>query len=107
TLPQLPIEVWENVVNHPWDDQRALKRCGLVCRAWYPPRRFHLHRRITIWSAKGVKAYATVLKQTPELSKWAHDMTIRGNRLVAYLSALSTAAILLAPKLPRLEQLTI
>ncbi|KZS99518.1 uncharacterized protein LAESUDRAFT_618057, partial [Laetiporus sulphureus 93-53] len=50
----LPIEVWENGINHLWDDQRALRRCSLVCRAWYPPCRFHLRRDIRIRTVKGV-----------------------------------------------------
>ncbi|KZT08111.1 uncharacterized protein LAESUDRAFT_75822 [Laetiporus sulphureus 93-53] len=106
TLPQLPIEVWENVIDHLWDDRDALKACIFVCRAWYSPSRFHLHRQIEIQSVKGVKAYVKELKQTPELSKRAHNMTIDGI-WGSDLSSLSTAAILLARKLPRLERLTI
>ncbi|KZT08302.1 uncharacterized protein LAESUDRAFT_676281, partial [Laetiporus sulphureus 93-53] len=104
TLPQLPIEVWENAINHLWDDQNTLRKCSLVCRAWYHPIRFHLHRQIEIRSVKGVKAYAKMLKQMPELSNRTHDMNI-----ISYmdLSALSIAAILLARKLPRLEWLRI
>ncbi|KZT01610.1 uncharacterized protein LAESUDRAFT_456163 [Laetiporus sulphureus 93-53] len=49
-----------------------------------------------------------MLKQTPELSKWAHNMSIGDAwEKASDLSALSTAAIMLARKLPRLEQLTI
>ncbi|KZT00701.1 uncharacterized protein LAESUDRAFT_612207, partial [Laetiporus sulphureus 93-53] len=106
TLPQLPVWVWENVIDHLWDDQWTLRKCRLVCRAWYPPCRFHLRTDITIYSVKGVKAYVKELKQAPELSKWPHDMTILGH-LRTDLSALSLAAILLARKLPRLETLTI
>ncbi|KZT01633.1 uncharacterized protein LAESUDRAFT_457146 [Laetiporus sulphureus 93-53] len=106
TVPQLPIEVWENVIDYLWDDDSTLRRCVLVCRAWYPPSRFHFYTRITIRSVRGVKAYAKMLKQTPELSERAHDMTIVGD-WGTDRSALSTAAILLARKLPRLEQLHI
>ncbi|KZT04982.1 uncharacterized protein LAESUDRAFT_813848 [Laetiporus sulphureus 93-53] len=107
-LPQLPVEVWENVINHLWDDQYALAQCSLVCRAWYPPCRFHLHRKIMINTVRGVKAYAKELKQTPELSKRAHDMFIGDfpHRIID-LSTLWPAAILLARKLPELERLRI
>ncbi|KZT08114.1 uncharacterized protein LAESUDRAFT_609320, partial [Laetiporus sulphureus 93-53] len=105
-LPQLPIEVWENVINHLWDDQNTLKECRLVCRAWLPPSRFHLRRWVMIRTVNGVKAYAKVLKQTPELSKRPHNMTIEGS-LRGVLSSLSMAAILLARKLPQLATLTI
>ncbi|KZS99554.1 uncharacterized protein LAESUDRAFT_616257, partial [Laetiporus sulphureus 93-53] len=67
--PQLPIEVWENVIDHLWDKQWTLLECHLVCRAWYPRSRFHLHRSIWFVSSKGVKAYAKALNQTPELSE--------------------------------------
>ncbi|KZS99649.1 uncharacterized protein LAESUDRAFT_606320, partial [Laetiporus sulphureus 93-53] len=108
-LPQLPIEVWENVIDHLWDDQGALQECNRVCRAWYPLSRFHLHRQITIRNVKGVKAYVKALKQTPELSERAHYMDIwREWRIeTSAPSSLSLAAILLARKLPRLEKLTI
>ncbi|KZT08160.1 uncharacterized protein LAESUDRAFT_78696 [Laetiporus sulphureus 93-53] len=112
-LPQLPIEVWENVIDHLWNDQWTLRRCRLVCRAWYSPSRFHLDQWVDINNGvQGVKAYARMLKQTPELSKRAREMSILGsmyageNRLVD-LSALSMAAILLARKLPRLDLLKI
>ncbi|KZT04931.1 uncharacterized protein LAESUDRAFT_760673 [Laetiporus sulphureus 93-53] len=76
-LPQLPIEVWENVINHLWDAQRTLRRCTInVCRAWYPPSRFHLRVQIKIKSVEDVKAYAKMLKQTPKWSGRAHDMTM-------------------------------
>ncbi|KZT07320.1 uncharacterized protein LAESUDRAFT_812305 [Laetiporus sulphureus 93-53] len=104
---ELPIEVWENVINHLWDDQRALRRCMLVCRAWYPPSLFHLRRLIRIKTVKTVMAYAKKLKRRPELSKRPYDMTIVGKYQETDLSALSTAAIMLARKLPRLERLTI
>ncbi|KZT04993.1 uncharacterized protein LAESUDRAFT_250027 [Laetiporus sulphureus 93-53] len=105
-LPQLLIEVWENVINHLWDNEWALWMCRLVCRAWYPPSRFHLHSQIRIQSVKGVKAYVKILKQTPELSKRPHNMHISGSEK-SDLSALSLAAILLARKLPRIERLSI
>ncbi|KZT01626.1 uncharacterized protein LAESUDRAFT_457006 [Laetiporus sulphureus 93-53] len=56
TLPQLPIEVWENVIDHLWNHRFALRPCSLVCRAWNPPSCFHLHRPIEIYSVKGVMA---------------------------------------------------
>ncbi|KZT08065.1 uncharacterized protein LAESUDRAFT_615278, partial [Laetiporus sulphureus 93-53] len=105
-LPQLPIEVWENVINHLWNAQRALRECSLTCRAWYPPSHFHLIGWVEIRSVQGVKAYAKMLKQTPEVSERAHDMNIWGGGW-SDLSALSMAAMLLARKLPRLERLTI
>ncbi|KZT00705.1 uncharacterized protein LAESUDRAFT_529290 [Laetiporus sulphureus 93-53] len=108
TVPQLPMEVCENVIDHLWDDQRALRQCTRVCRAWYPPSRVHLHRQITISSVEDVQAYAKKLKQTPELSKRPHNMAMMGGGdWRSDLSVLSTAAILLAPKLPRMETLEI
>ncbi|KZT01631.1 uncharacterized protein LAESUDRAFT_611880, partial [Laetiporus sulphureus 93-53] len=106
TLPQLPVEVWENVIDHLWADQWALWECRLVCRAWYPPSRFYLLKYITMRSVKGVKAYAKELKQTPELSKRRHHMTISGNQRTD-MSVLWPAATMLARKLPRLETLDI
>ncbi|KZT00200.1 uncharacterized protein LAESUDRAFT_614766, partial [Laetiporus sulphureus 93-53] len=104
-LPQLPIEVWENVIDHLWDNQWDLLECRLVCRAWYPLSRFHLDRKIWFSSSKGAKAYVKMLKQRPELSKRAQNMDMYG--CWGDLSALSLAAILLARKLPQLETLMI
>ncbi|KZT04911.1 uncharacterized protein LAESUDRAFT_657015, partial [Laetiporus sulphureus 93-53] len=75
-LPQLPMEVWENVIDHLWDTQDALRQCIFVCRAWHPRSCFHLRMQIKIKSVEDVKAYAKMLKQTPKWSGRAHDMTM-------------------------------
>ncbi|KZT08107.1 uncharacterized protein LAESUDRAFT_603700, partial [Laetiporus sulphureus 93-53] len=111
-LPRLPIEVWENAINHLWYDKRTLRNCIRTCRAWYPPSHFHLVGFIQVSTVTAVMACAKKLKQTPELSKRPHNMHIGGDFPYHFpthidFSVLSLAAIVLAPKLLRLKRLTI
>ncbi|KAI0721195.1 hypothetical protein C8Q72DRAFT_787946, partial [Fomitopsis betulina] len=44
----LPVEVWERVMDHLWEDYPELLACSLVCEAWRPRSRFHLQGALTI-----------------------------------------------------------
>jgi hypothetical protein len=46
--PIIPLELWDWIIDHLHDDERALSTCGLVCRSWISSSRFHLFRTIQL-----------------------------------------------------------
>jgi len=49
TMPALPNEVQDRILDFLHDDKLALKACALVCRTWVPTSRFHLFRQIQLY----------------------------------------------------------
>jgi len=47
---RLPCETYDQVLDHLWDDRRALLASSLVCHAWLPTTRFHLFRTLVFGS---------------------------------------------------------
>lgn len=47
-----PLELYEHIMDHLWDDVRTLTACTLVCRAWVPTCRHHLFHTVTLNSVK-------------------------------------------------------
>ncbi|KAH8093240.1 hypothetical protein BXZ70DRAFT_389299 [Cristinia sonorae] len=66
TSPQLPVEVWENVIDNiePLPDalgislpsRKYLAACSEVCRSWQPRCLFHLYKRLVLSSASDLEA---------------------------------------------------
>ncbi|KZT04941.1 uncharacterized protein LAESUDRAFT_782067 [Laetiporus sulphureus 93-53] len=111
-LPVLPADVWENVIDHIRDNSNALTACTLVCRTWYPRSRFYLLREVWFHSQGDVRICSRMLKKTPQLSKRVEQMIIQGSAHLGEqkpepVPHLSTAAMMLARKVPRLKKLSI
>lgn len=55
TSMKIPPELADNIMDYLYDDKHALAHCSLVCRAWLPPTRYHLFRKISLrpWDADG------------------------------------------------------
>lgn len=43
---EVPLEMWDNIIDHLWDDLPALAACTLVCHAWRPSARRHLFHTV-------------------------------------------------------------
>ncbi|KAH8093212.1 hypothetical protein BXZ70DRAFT_949406 [Cristinia sonorae] len=66
TVPQLPVEVWENVIDNSSspdnlaislvESRKQLATCSQVCRSWLPRCLFHLYRKIVLKSASDLDA---------------------------------------------------
>jgi hypothetical protein len=44
----LPIELWETIIDHLHSDQVSLRTCGLTCKSWLPASRYHLFRVLVL-----------------------------------------------------------
>ncbi|EPS99448.1 hypothetical protein FOMPIDRAFT_115409 [Fomitopsis schrenkii] len=107
-LPKLPIEVWERVMDHLWEDYPELLACSLVCTAWRPRSRFHLLSRALLQSRADVYRLSRNLKSLNGLRDQIHTLIIRGDRTettrkpIPYLGTLATV---LAGNPPHAEEL--
>ncbi|CCM01194.1 uncharacterized protein FIBRA_03242 [Fibroporia radiculosa] len=45
---ELPVELYDHILDYLWDDQRTLLACSLTCRAWVPTTRLHLFEIVVI-----------------------------------------------------------
>lgn len=45
---QLPLELWDYILDHLWSDRRSLKACSLTCKAWRPTTCYHLFRQLVV-----------------------------------------------------------
>lgn len=46
--PDVPLELWDNIIDHLWDNCKSLATCSLVCRAWLPSTRIHLFHTVML-----------------------------------------------------------
>ena len=107
-LSKLPVEVWERVMDHLWEDYPELLACSLVCRAWYPRSRFHLLSRVLLQSRADVHRLARNLKSMHGLRDQIHTLIVRGGPTEATCTSIpqiGTLAAALAHNPPRAEEL--
>ena len=106
--PKLPVEVWERVIDHLWEDYPELLACSLVCRAWLPRSGFHLLNRALLQSRSDVYRLAKNLQSSEGLRKRMHTLIVRGGRTEATRIAIpqiGTLAATLARSPPQAEEL--
>lgn len=109
-LLEIPIEIWERVMDHLCLDYQALVACSLVCRAWLPRSRFHLLSRAHLQSRADVYRLARNLKSLDRLKNQRDNLYICGGptgTARAPMPHLGTLATVLAHRPPRAESLCI
>ncbi|TFY56918.1 hypothetical protein EVJ58_g7341 [Rhodofomes roseus] len=110
---ELPIDIWERVLNEFQDDLRVLFACACVCRAWYSHASKSLPRIDDVWELAGRAdvmrvarvfgwEYPSVLMQR----KW-RAVVVRGSGPTHSLAHLKTFAAALAKQLRRIDELEV
>ncbi|KZT70428.1 hypothetical protein DAEQUDRAFT_205612 [Daedalea quercina L-15889] len=79
SVPRLPPELWEQVIDHLQDDHPSLRECSLTCRTWVPATRYHLFDRIDFSSQHDILRF----RDTLDLSELAATDIARYVRCVA------------------------
>lgn len=67
TVPHLPAELTDHVIDYLHNDPRALAACALTCRQWLPAARYHVFGDITL-CASTCKTFAELIAASPELA---------------------------------------
>ena len=111
-LPQLPVEVWEKVIDQLRQYPRELSKCSLVCKSWYARAQYHLVVTTTLLNPPQVYRFATLLRKLTELRARVKQVIIRGaasnlSRSRRAIPHFGTFTLMLAQKLPAVETLCI
>ncbi|KAH8104672.1 hypothetical protein BXZ70DRAFT_921950 [Cristinia sonorae] len=112
SLPQLPIEVWEAVIEAFWTEefrrygaivqstQQQLAACSLVCRSWTPRSLYFLYKWLKLGSESQLQGAVRRLIITPNLAARIETMDIQCK------SGTDQAWVTLVPlRLPKLDNL--
>lgn len=79
TYPQmstLPPELFDETLDHLWDDPQSLHACMLTCRTWVPTARLHLFRTVRLSSPSSCKELHSILEVSPSLAWCVRKLTI-------------------------------
>lgn len=105
--PELPIIIWELIIDHLWENSDALKQSALVCKAWQARCRFHLLSKIVLRHTRSVHRLAHLLSEKPELRERVLGAEIWGGPNIPPIAQFGTFASMLAKKLPALQVLCV
>lgn len=72
----LPPELFDETLDHLWDDVATLRACNLTCRAWVPTVRLHLFRTVWLSSSESCIGFASVLETAPPVTWCVRKLTI-------------------------------
>lgn len=75
TIPHLPAELSDHVIDYLHNDYHALAACALTCRQWLPAARYHDFSDITL-RARTCKAFAELLTSSPALAAVVHSVEL-------------------------------
>lgn len=74
--PVFPPELFDETLDHLWDDPKALSACSLTCRAWVPTTRLHLFRTVRLDSESSCTEFSALLQSTPAIARCVRKLTI-------------------------------
>lgn len=74
--PQLPPELFDEALDHLWDDPKSLKSCSLACRSWVPTTRLHLFRTVLLSSLSSTTHFSALLQSAPAISRCVRKLSI-------------------------------
>ncbi|KAH9926435.1 uncharacterized protein B0H18DRAFT_1006080 [Fomitopsis serialis] len=78
-VPVLPVEVWERVIDHLWEDHPELLACSAVCKVWRPRSTFHLLSRVFFHSRADVYRFTKNLRSQAAHREQVHTLIVRGD----------------------------
>ncbi|EKM55204.1 uncharacterized protein PHACADRAFT_120331 [Phanerochaete carnosa HHB-10118-sp] len=74
--PMLPPELFDETLDHLWDDTNALRTCSLVCRDWVPTTRLHLFRTVRLSSETACTEFSALSENSPAIARCVRKLTI-------------------------------
>jgi hypothetical protein len=72
----LPLELFDETLDHLWDDPKALQACSLTCRSWLPTARLHLFRSVRLSSASSCAQLTSLMVAAPSVAWCVRKLTI-------------------------------
>ncbi|OBZ69186.1 hypothetical protein A0H81_10953 [Grifola frondosa] len=74
--PTLPPELFDETIDHLWDDSTALQACSLTCRAWLPSSRLHLFRTVRLRNADDCTRFTALLTAVPSVGHYVRKLSL-------------------------------
>lgn len=72
----LPPELYDQAIDHLWDDPKSLSACVLTCRGWVATSRLHLFRTVRIQNERQCARFAVLLARSPFLARCVGSLTL-------------------------------
>lgn len=74
---RLPVELWDNILDHLWEDRDSLAECSLVCRTWLPAARTHLFHTVALVRLKRKRDYTGKLQAFHRICPFIRRLKLR------------------------------
>ena len=75
---ELPQEMWDNVIDHLWDNRNALIACGTTCKALLSPSRFHIFSTVFLETAARHESFRDLLERPNYVAEHVRSLYIFG-----------------------------
>lgn len=73
-----PVETWEKIIGHLWDDVAALAACSATCRAFVPIVRNYHFRYLRLRNARGFESFKVLLDGDEYMTPYIRALAIHG-----------------------------
>ncbi|OSX56827.1 hypothetical protein POSPLADRAFT_1158987 [Postia placenta MAD-698-R-SB12] len=107
TIPALPIELCERIIDFLWRNTATLKACSLVCKNWHLRSRYHLVVYTDLDGQKQVARFAKWVRSNPVSACIVRRVRLRGDpghtHTRVLMQHIGPFAPMLAGKLTRLD----
>lgn len=104
-LPELPLDVYELIIDFVWPDRDALLACALTCRAWYARSRANLFYRVELYNLAQLSQYSAQLAADARVGHALRELYVTPYHAQSQL--LGEFPFALAGKLPAVSRLRI
>ena len=103
----LPPELHDQVIDHLFDDKRALASCSLVCRNWRTSSQYHLFHTIRIRHPVTLESFLELLDGSPHLAPFVRSLSLCSSQCKqdVHLSVTTTGLATCISKLTNLQSL--
>ncbi|KZT69836.1 hypothetical protein DAEQUDRAFT_709612 [Daedalea quercina L-15889] len=73
---ELPQELLDQVVDHTWDDRKALIACNAASRVFVPAARTHIFHAVTLNGSESCKRFERVLTGSPDVAHYVRKLKL-------------------------------
>ncbi|KAI0696136.1 hypothetical protein C8T65DRAFT_729730 [Cerioporus squamosus] len=102
-LPDVPLEVAENVIDQLSRDIESLRSCALTCHGWLPRARYHLVASIRVRSREDLYSICDYFRFNPRMATLVRNLSVSPEEDEEALLLLETIPVALLSRLPKLR----
>ncbi|GBE81687.1 hypothetical protein SCP_0400580 [Sparassis crispa] len=72
----LPPELFDETIDHLWDDPPSLKACSLTCRSWIPSSRLHLFHTVRLRDSADCERLEALVAASPSITRCVRRLSL-------------------------------